>query len=160
MFKNILKLAILGGLGWYFYTSGIFYNLTHEMQPELGRRCEVVGPIGEGVDAAGAKESLKYVIDAKIGTASDKAAGRLTVAALKRKGELATLADHTPVKIMESSKLPVLGYPYTLTRVEIIDGEYKGSAAWVQREDVIDSPIYQLHQSMRATKVSNPGGRS
>jgi hypothetical protein len=158
LLKRIIQLALICGIGWYVYESGIFYNLTHEMQPEVGRQCEVAGPIGEGVDACSAKDSMKWVIDAKIGTPQDKMAGRLRLERLKTTGEIATLADRTPVRVVENGTLHVLGYRYPLTQVEIAAGEYKGASAWVQREDVIDTPIQKIYQTMRCAPQKKPSG--
>lgn len=147
-------LCIFGGLGWYCYQNGIVYSFMNEGKPEPGRACEVVGPIGEGVYAAPAKSDMQYVIDSHIGTVAEKAQGRMRVGGLVRNGALILLDDHTPVKIVSNSTLRVLGFGYPLTGVEVTGGPQAGLAAWIQREDLVDTPLQQIYQSMRVTRVN------
>lgn len=155
MLKKLFLLLMFAGIGWYCYDSGILHNLMHGMDPEPGRTCQVAGPIGEGSYLAADKDNLRHVIDSHIGTVQEKATGRIRVSGLVRDGGLLVVEDHSSVKVLANGKLRVLGYSYPITKVEVQDGAAEGQSGWVQREDVIDTPIQQLYQSMRGTKMQH-----
>jgi hypothetical protein len=152
MFRKLFYLCVLAGIGWYCQKSGILYNLTNDMQPEPGRECHIQGPVRAGVYVAGVKETMQFVIDSHIGNANEKAMARASLNTLERRGELTTVDDGTAVTVIGNSKLKVLGFPYPLTQIEINSGSNAGSKGWVQREDVVDTPIQELYQNLRVAK--------
>ena len=150
---RVVVIVVLLLAGWYCYKTGMFYVLSHDLQPEPNKVSELVGPVGTGVNMAFAEENAKYLIDTHIGTAGQKLEAVQTLNAVIARGDAVNLDDHTKVKALESDKVKVYGCDYAVVQVEVVDGDHQGTNGWVERENVIDNPLQQLFQSMRGTTL-------
>lgn len=154
---RLFLLVLLAFGGWYAYTNGIFYNATHSGQPEPGRDCELVGPVGTGVNLVYQKEDMRYVIDTHIGSTGQKMEANANLEAMMRGGSGFRAPDHTQAKVLESGKTVLYGVTYMVTKVQITGGDSAGTKGWVERDNVLDTPMMKFVQSMRGTSVPTHG---
>lgn len=146
---RIIFLLLVVVLGYWCFTSGVIYNLTHQFEPEPQRAAVLHGPRKDGVKFAPVKENMQYVIDSKIGTPGQRVEAMLRETAAMNQGLIGKFDENTPCKVIETSNITMYRTKYPIVKVAITGGEYKGSRAFVQREDVIDSPVMELFAAMR-----------
>ena len=146
MGKLFFNLLLLAGL-YYLYDTGVLQALASGNVPQVGRKCEVCGPKGGYVYMALSKQYASYPIDAAIGFSSrDRANAESALARAVESDIILTPDHHTKVEVLANDKAQLWGCTYRISKVEILEGEYKGKKGWVQREDVIDTPIQDIIQ--------------
>lgn len=67
------------------------------------------------------------------------------------------LPENTAAKVVSSGKFKMYGVPHTVVQIDLTDKELAGVRGWVERDNVIDTPLLDAYNSMRATgkKPSN-----
>lgn len=140
------------------WRTGCLESIRSGAVPESGRECIVAGPIpNKGVPVAVDPESLKKEMDTHVGGASSaRLAGVSGLQSLYDDGQLATIADRSKVKIIENGQLRIDGVPYQIVKVRLLDGDNKGSTVWIERINLIDTPIQAVFQSLRTSGKSAP----
>lgn len=150
MVGKLFWLVVFVGLGWWCNKTGVIYNLTHSLQPEPGRECQVNGPIKSGVYIAPEKADMKFPIDAKIGTPAQRLESRQTLRVIIDQAKVYELPESTKVKVIRSGFVELYKIKNPLVEISVLDGDYAGQTGWVERENVIDSPFMEAFQAMRA----------
>ena len=153
MISKMIMLLVIAALGWYAYTTGAYYSLTHGMQAEPKRACELCGPYRKGAFMAYEKDDADFILQTHIGTPGDKLSSCNTLDAIVSEGRVALLPEHTQAVVETSGTRTLYGCIYPITKVKITNGEYQDQEGWVERENVIDNPIQQIYQAMRSTSA-------
>ncbi len=154
--KWLIGLALLGGVGIVLHNNGVLYNLTHELQPEPARNCKVGGPMKDGTYLALAKEDAKYLIDTHIGNPNDRLNSLRTLSALVAGSRAVQLPENTEVKVISNASTTLYGCKYDISKVKVLHGDLANTTGWVERDTIVDSPLFALYQSMRASKSKTP----
>lgn len=146
MGKFVFNLALLG-LAWYLYSSGLLMAVLSGNVPEVGRTCQLWGPKNGQIYVALSRDDIKWPFDATIGfTQRDRAPAQRELSVAVDAGKIICPSDHTAAKILATDKLHLYSCLYPITKVKILSGAYKGKVGWVQRENVIDTPLQELIQ--------------
>lgn len=149
-FKLMCLVLLVGALFWA-YQNGVLDSISSGNVPKIGKEVKLVGPAkGAGVPIGGDRELISRSIDAHLGTQSDKLAGAMTMATLFRSGELVKLPDNTKARVAEIDTVRVQSMPFKVVRVKILSGSNKGASGWVERDNVIDTPLQELFQAFRS----------
>jgi len=69
--------------------------------------------------------------------------------ALFESGELALVPPHTKVRVIENGSLMLDNLPYATVKVKLLDGTNKNAEVWIERANLIDTPIQSMIQSLR-----------
>lgn len=146
---RLFMLLAIAALGYWCYQTGIFYSVTHNFEPEPKRAAVLHGLRKDGVKFALEKENMNYVLDSQIGTPGQKMEAALRLSAAMNQGLVGELPENTKCTVISSTSSKMYMHSYPLVKVEINGGEYDGTQVYVQREDVIDSPMMEGYAAMR-----------
>lgn len=152
---KLFFLVLIGAAGYYLYATGILLALIDGNTPQIGKECEINSPYGDSVLAAYNKQTAAIPIDATIGSGYMRLPA---VAALKtslKNGQIVKVKNGTRTKILENDKVTLYAVPHQLVKVKILEGDYEGSKAWVERDRVIDTPLQAIWQlALRPNKLN------
>lgn len=148
---RLIMLAIICGIGWYCYNNGIWYNISHGGGPQPGIQGEVAGPVRDGVPMMYDPDEAKYMFDVHIGNTQQKWEAAINLDRLMKNGSGVELDEHTKVKVLDSGTIRFLGADYAIAEVEVLSGPNAGAKGWVERNNLIDTPLQQVYQAMRGT---------
>ncbi len=150
MLRLLVILLILAGL-FGAWKSGALESIRSGGVPEYGRECTIDGPLkNKGVPAAIDPESLVREIDTHVGSASsERLAGAMGLQSLLDSGELAIIPAKSKVRVVENGSVTVQGMPYNTVKVRILEGKLKDVELWIERINLIDTPIQVVFQAIR-----------
>ena len=121
----------------------------------MGKEVKLCNPIkGAKVTVAADIPTISRAIDSQLGSESDKLAGAMGIAALYHNGDLVKLAANTKARVAGVETVTVHSMPFQVVKVKILSGSNKGGVGWVERDNVIDTPMHELFQSMCSTTGS------
>jgi hypothetical protein len=151
MFGRLLFFILVLALLFAAWKTGVLESVCSGGVPEYGRECTVEGPVrAKGVPAAIDPETLAREIDTHVGGASsERLALAMGVQSLFDSGALAVVNDGSRVKVVENGSLTVQSMPYKTVKVRVLNGELKGQQLWIERVNLIDTPVQTLFQSLR-----------
>ncbi len=160
MVRVLMFLIIVAAL-LLSWKTGILESVRSGAVPELGRECIICGPQPEqGVPVAVEPETLAREIETHVGAASsEKVAQNSAIQPLYESGDLVNLPDKTKVKVLDNSSVRVQELPVKIVKVKILSGPSKDAECWVERLNVIDTPIQSIVQGLRVSGKS-PGASS
>jgi len=158
MTGRFLTLVLILALLFMAWKTGVVESIRSGGIPEYGRDCTVDGPIRlKGVPGAVDPESLSREIDTHVGAASSE---RLAVAmglqSLFDSGALVHIPAHSKVSVIENGTVTVQGIQYKIVKITILGGKLKGSEFWIERVNLIDTPLQAFFQSLRQQQSSSP----
>lgn len=154
-FKIVFFILLLGGLYWAYQT-GILDSLSSGNLPKIGKEVKLRSARkGAGIPIAGDKQTIARAIDSHLGSESDKLVGGVQLAGLYQNGELVKLPDDTKARVAERSTVKVQSMLFQIVKVRILSGNNKGAVGWVERENVIDTPLHELYQSVASGSGSD-----
>lgn len=149
---RLTGIIVFIALAAYLHSSGLLFNITHDLQPETGRQCEVRGAAGHGCNLAYKKDDVKSIIDTRIGTPMDRAASEKVLNSMIRDEQVVHIPEFAEVKVLGAGFVTLYGCRYAVAKVQVVSGAAADTTGWVERENVLDSPLFALYHSMRATK--------
>jgi hypothetical protein len=148
---------LIGGL-LLAWKTGILESIRSGATPETGRECYIDGPQkAKGVTVAIDPESLGREIDTHVGVASsERLAHAMGLKALFESGELAMVPPHTKVRVIENGSVTLDNLPCATVKVKLLEGTNKNAEVWVERANLIDTPIQSMIQSLRQQHTEAP----
>lgn len=148
---RVFFLLCVLGLGWWCSTNGILYNLMHGFEPEPARKCVLQGVHKEGVYFAPGKEDISYLLDTHIGSGGQRIEAMQKLLAAVSHGLVYKVPESTVAKVVSNSTHKMYGVPHHIVEIEVVDGDFAGQRGWVEREDVVESPLMEAFTAMRAS---------
>ena len=143
---RILIILMIAGVIWYADTHDVAKDVAHLLSPKAGTKCELRGFFGECIYMGDDKPTMKTIVDSTIGNAQDRMQGAQTVATLIRNGDIMELDDHTKVQVIGNDNFILYGATHPIVKVKVLSGGYSGQTGWINRDDVIDSPLQDFYQ--------------
>lgn len=156
--KLLFLILLIGGLFWA-YQVGILDSLSSNNTPKVGKEVKLCSSIkGAEIPVAADLPTISRAIDSHLGSESDKLAGAMQLAGLYHNGDLVKLAENTKARVAGVNTVKVHSMPFQVVKIKILSGSNKGGIGWVERDNVIDTPMHELLQSFR-TSSSGAGKR-
>lgn len=148
---RLIFLLLLAGLGYGAYTTGVWYDLTHDLRPEPGHAGYLTGPLHEGAWFATNQDDIKWYLDTTLkGPMGGDIMDSLQELVLAQKrGAIYQIAEKTKIQVMQNGDLSVHQVPFKIVKVRLTSGESNGCEGWVHRDDVVDTPLQEMFQGMR-----------
>lgn len=149
MLGRLIFLAVLIGLGWYAYDTGIWHGLQTGFEPEIGREGEMCGPHGGKLYMGTTRDSLGFVIGAAEMKSIERVEDAIKLKNALASGLVAEAENHAKVRVLANGRVVVYRAPFDLVQVQVLDGKYAGAIGWIRRENLLDTPLQQLFSKFR-----------
>lgn len=157
--KIFFILLLIGGLFWA-YQNDILDSLSSKNRPKIGKAVKLRGPFNkEAVPVAADLNRIGRVIDARLGSGSDKLNGAIELASLYKNGDVIKVPENTQAEVAGVSSVKLHGVPFPVVKVKLLSGSNKGGIGWVDRENVIDTPMHDFFHSIKAGSASGENKR-
>lgn len=142
---RVLFFLTLVAVAYYLHSTGILASINNGNQAIVGKDCELASPYKSGVYVGATKHLAAIPIDATIGNEYLRTPAKTELQRCLNDGRIVSLPDHTKVRVLGNDKVVLYAIPHGLVKVKILNGEYKGSQGWVERERVIDTPLHRIY---------------
>ena len=152
---RLIFLVLLIIMGNFLHSTGVLESLNNGNKALISKVCEIASAKENFVYVSADKQMATVVIDAEIG------AGYLRAPAVRdrtkslEEGTTIKVINHTQVKILSNDRIMLYGVPHQLVKIQLMSGPNKGGRGWVERNDVLDTPIHAILQNtFRAKKLN------